>query len=550
MQYAKELIDSGFVGEPYIFNGFEQNSQWIDPATPLRQFDADADPAEIAVSSIEGYGAPIIDIMHWWLGAPLTAVVGAMRNFVPERMIRDTGELTRANIDDGDMWIAEFGGGALASIQSSYVTVGNYPGIEARIYGSEGAVIVRLVDEFGICQTIKTARKDAVEFTEAPIPDRFFPPGGHSGEPWEYLFYSNLVSDFVSEILDGSRAGQGDFAQGALVQETINAFEASFRRRAWVSFPLEAAGSGRAVKAATNAAGWSARSCPARSGPPLADRHAYRVGPDGQPFLLPGMGGVTLGVHCADPATGYASDHLEPGASIRHRDPAANMALQFLTCVGNEVRVAGGPGRGRARPRDRPARLRARRLPRGGRGQPATGDQVTVLATGQGLALADHPAIAVKNCDPGLLAAMPGGTRPDGRLEVHVAARVPAEAIGAGAGMVSEYANTDLMGAYAGPRRGPVARPGGPADRRHRGAGGRRPPLRPRLPAGLPDHRGHLHRPVHAVRPRAGPEHADERAGRRPSAGRRPGRQPGELAAPPAGGDPGRPRPGSRRDRR
>ena len=39
---------------------------------------------------------------------------------------------------------------------------------------------------------------------------------------------------------------------------------------------------------------------------------------------------------------------------------------------------------------------------------------------------------------------------PDGRLEVHVAARIPAEAVGAGAGMVSEYANTDLMGAYAG----------------------------------------------------------------------------------------------------
>ena len=31
-----------------------------------------------------------------------------------------------------------------------------------------------------------------------------------------------------------------------------------------------------------------------------------------------------------------------------------------------------------------------------------------------------------------------------------MAARVPAEAIGAGAGMASEYANTDLMGAYAG----------------------------------------------------------------------------------------------------
>ena len=239
VQYAKELIDSGFVGEPYIFNGFEQNSQWIDPATPLRQFDAHANPdGEIAVSSIEGYGAPVIDIMHWWLDQPLTAVVGAMRNFVPSRMVRDTGEMTRANIDDGDMWIAEFGPKVLASIQSSYVTVGNYPGIEARLYGSEGAVIVRLVDEFGCCQTIRTARKNAVEFVEAEVPEKFFPPGGTSAEPWEYLFYSNLVSDFITEILDPDRRGQGDFAQGALVQETINAFEQSFRSRAWVDFPL------------------------------------------------------------------------------------------------------------------------------------------------------------------------------------------------------------------------------------------------------------------------------------------------------------------------
>jgi hypothetical protein len=182
--------------------------------------------------------------------------------------------------------------------------------------------------------------------------------------------------------------------------------------------------------------------------PPLADRHAYRVGPDGQPFLLPGMGGVTLDVHCGDPATGYAADHLEPGASIRHRDPGANMALQYLTCVGNQVQVVSGPAAGAVghvigqhayvlADFDDAADL-------------TTGDAVTVLAVGQGLALPDHPQVVVKNCAPDLLAAMPGGTRPDGRLEVHVAARVPAEAIGAGAGMASEYANTDLMGAYAG----------------------------------------------------------------------------------------------------
>ena len=32
MQYMKELIDEGFVGTPFIFNGYEQNSQWLDSA--------------------------------------------------------------------------------------------------------------------------------------------------------------------------------------------------------------------------------------------------------------------------------------------------------------------------------------------------------------------------------------------------------------------------------------------------------------------------------------------------------------------------------------
>ncbi len=235
IQYAKDLIDQGFVGEPYFFNGYEQNSQWIDPNTPLRQAEEPSVDGQIAVSSIEGYGAPIIDIMHWWVDSPMTDVVGTMRNFVPERVLRATGKRQRMNIDDGDLWICEFEAPTVASIQSSYVTVGNFPGIEARIYGSEGAVIVRLVEEAGICQTIKTATKDSVEFVEREIPERYFPTNGTSEEFWPSLFYSNLVKDFTDEILDGGPENQGDFAQGALVQRTINAFEQSFRERRWVS---------------------------------------------------------------------------------------------------------------------------------------------------------------------------------------------------------------------------------------------------------------------------------------------------------------------------
>jgi hypothetical protein len=184
--------------------------------------------------------------------------------------------------------------------------------------------------------------------------------------------------------------------------------------------------------------------------PPLADRHGYRIDADGAPFLLPGMGGVTLGVHPGDPATGWAGDHVEPGLSVRHADPGANMALQFLSCVGNLVTVRSGPVAGATgRVIGQHAYVLVDMAEPDLR-EVCTGDQVLVTARGQGLQLLDHPDVVVKNLDPELLDRLPVRTMPDGRLQVGVAARVPAAAVGAGAGMLSEFANTDLMGAYAG----------------------------------------------------------------------------------------------------
>lgn len=184
--------------------------------------------------------------------------------------------------------------------------------------------------------------------------------------------------------------------------------------------------------------------------PALADRHAYRVDADGGAFLLPGMGGVTLGTHLGGPATGLASDHLEPGLSVRHRDPAANFALQYLSCVGNTVTIRSGEAAGETGVVIGQHAYVLVDAPDDVLERTTVGDRVSVRAVGQGLALPDHERVRVKNLAPDVLDRMPGGTRKDGRLEVHVAARVPADAAGAGGGMHSEYANTDLMGAYAG----------------------------------------------------------------------------------------------------
>jgi predicted dehydrogenase len=238
VRYMRELVAQGFVGTPFIFNGYEQNSQWLDPMNPLRQVDPGQDQSIVQVSSLEGYGAPIIDLAHLFVGADLAQVVGTMRNFIPERMVRATGRMMRMNIDDGDIFMGEFENGALCSVQTSFVTVGNYPGIEARLYGSKGALICRLVEENGICETLRGATAEAVEFRELEVPARFYPPGGSARESWRTLFYANLVHGFINEILDGGDANEGDFGDGAWVQEVINAVERSFRERQWVSLPL------------------------------------------------------------------------------------------------------------------------------------------------------------------------------------------------------------------------------------------------------------------------------------------------------------------------
>lgn len=242
MQYMKELVTEGFIGDPYIFNGFEQNSQFISATEPITKVDLvpSTETDEIKVSSIEGYGAPIIDLSMWFMNSPLKSLVGLLYNFVPYRTM-PSGEKIRTNIDDGDVYIGEYTNGGFCTIQSSYVTVNSYPGLEARAYGSQGALLCRLGAELEGQQVLRKSTSPnahEVEYIPVEIPDRFYPPGYTPGEPWPSMFYANLVHNFMEEIATDSDENQGNFAQSALVQEIINAVEISNRERRWVDLPL------------------------------------------------------------------------------------------------------------------------------------------------------------------------------------------------------------------------------------------------------------------------------------------------------------------------
>ncbi|MDE1991681.1 MAG: hypothetical protein KGI75_04225, partial [Rhizobiaceae bacterium] len=129
--------------------------------------------------------------------------------------------------------LVEYANGTQGLLQTSYIAVGNYPGVELRVYGSKGAAVARLISEFGTAETLKFATADSVEFKDVPITAEVLPPGTTLATPWPELYYRNLVRFFVDEILE-DRPQECTFFDGAKSQEIVDAIVKAHFERRWV----------------------------------------------------------------------------------------------------------------------------------------------------------------------------------------------------------------------------------------------------------------------------------------------------------------------------
>ena len=263
VQYMFDLIRQGKIGTPWLYNGYEQNSQWLDPWYPqdkrlFKEYPKDIpfvgtnpDPRQIEVGSLEGYGAPTIDIGLECIGDDIEKIVCEMANLVKERRRYNVDDhLETINWEDADMWIGRTKKGYLFSMQSSFVTVGNYPGITAIIYGDKGALRATLITdpETGEMQKLEYADgwaaenprilthadAAAVKFRPLEIPEKYWNPGHQPEDEWDTAFYGCLIQNFLEEIVAGGEKNEGNFEQSARVQELINAATQSHREERWV----------------------------------------------------------------------------------------------------------------------------------------------------------------------------------------------------------------------------------------------------------------------------------------------------------------------------
>jgi hypothetical protein len=175
---------------------------------------------------------------------------------------------------------------------------------------------------------------------------------------------------------------------------------------------------------------------------PVISDSIYKVTADGEPVILPGVGGITYNIRVGDPACGWMADHVEPGVSLENRVPDSRSprgqsnALNVLSCIGNEAVVVKGDAKGEKGVVvgkhggiehvmvDFPVETMEKLV---------IEDRVQIRACGVGLQLLDIPGVKVYNTSPEFLDAIDprivGGT-----LEVPVTHEVPAAIMGSGLG--------------------------------------------------------------------------------------------------------------------
>ena len=185
--------------------------------------------------------------------------------------------------------------------------------------------------------------------------------------------------------------------------------------------------------------------------PPVLGDPPFRVSPDGEVGLYPGTGGITYNFRSGDSAYKIAADHVEPAVSIYNlgstnsRNSRENVALNSLSCIGNEALVISGEAKG----------AKGRVIGKHGGAEHimvdfadevfdklGIGDKIRIRTHGAGMKLLNLEGVAVRNMSPYLLKALTKaglGIATNGKLRAPVTHLVPAKIMGSGLGRNHVY---------------------------------------------------------------------------------------------------------------
>jgi predicted dehydrogenase len=215
--YAKELIESGYIGAPYSASMSFYRSSLNNPRGVAFTWLMEQDKAGGMLGAI---GSHHIDTMRWWLG-DIRAASGALATMVRKRRAGDSTQMLNVDADDNFAVVLQFENGSIGTIHYS-ATAAHEPSDLIVVSGAEGTLVLTSDGR------LQGGRRGEL-VADLLIPDQYIRGAAAGTHP---LIHPTvyLLRQWASAIRTGATQSPS-FEDGFKVQEVIDAIGRSVQTR-------------------------------------------------------------------------------------------------------------------------------------------------------------------------------------------------------------------------------------------------------------------------------------------------------------------------------
>jgi len=244
MKLARDIIESGEIGEIRSFSGVHAEDYMADADTP---WSWRLDPAG-GGGALADLGSHIIATARYLVG-PIAEVMGECATLIRSRPVAaGAGERREVAVDDVTRAFLRVANGAAGVIEANWIASGRKMRHDFEVSGSKGAVAFSQ-ERFNELQLYSTAdprgRRGFRTIFAGPEHE---PYGAFCVAPGHQLGFNDLktieVRDFLLAIA-GEPTGHADFREGYEVQRVVDAIYRAAAENVWR--PVKAAGQAPAV---------------------------------------------------------------------------------------------------------------------------------------------------------------------------------------------------------------------------------------------------------------------------------------------------------------
>ena len=234
LQYAKQLINEGAIGEVFDFRGSVDEDYMADPSLPwswrLTRRDA-------GLGTLGDLTCHLVSLAHVLVGeiGSLCAMADVVHDKRP--MAGEPGKMASVENDDIAHAVVRFRNGARGVLSSSRVAHGRKNGLKIEVHGSKGMLWLdnERMNELNlyVAEGPAAARgfRRILSSPAHPAYGKLCPAPGHG------LGFNELKVIELAEILhaiEGLPSQQIDFKRGLRIEQVIHAFAQSSAARGWV----------------------------------------------------------------------------------------------------------------------------------------------------------------------------------------------------------------------------------------------------------------------------------------------------------------------------